>query len=88
MANEVRGAGRLRGLYAITPRTEDTAGLLARASACMASGAAVLQYRPKDLRPGLALTQARELAQLCRAHGTTFIVNWPLNLKIAVDLLN
>lgn len=84
MTSEAAARRPLRGLYAITPRTEDTPDLLARARACVDAGAAVLQYRPKDLRPGLALTQARELALICRAGDTLFIVNDSPTLALTV----
>ena len=80
-----RGAGaRLRGLYAITPATPDTARLALLARECLEGGAAALQYRAKDMAPGLALVQARRLAELCRAHGALFIVNDSLALALAV----
>jgi thiamine-phosphate pyrophosphorylase len=74
---------RLRGLYAITPETQDTARLLAAAQECLAGGAALLQYRAKQAAPGVALVQARGLAELCRRHGAAFIVNDSLPLALA-----
>jgi thiamine-phosphate pyrophosphorylase len=75
--------GSLRGLYAITPETRDTRRLLAAARACLAGGAALLQYRAKDLAHALALEQARALASECRAAGALFIVNDSVDLAIA-----
>jgi thiamine-phosphate pyrophosphorylase len=82
----VSGARRiaLRGLYAITPETRDTASLVSRAESCLAGGAALLQYRFKDLPSALALEQARALAQACRVHGALFIVNDSIELARAV----
>ena len=74
---------RLRGLYAITPLTHDTADLAARAQACVAGGARVLQYRFKDLPQGLALEQATALADVCRRGGALFIVNDSLSVARA-----
>ena len=82
MAAESR-APRLRGLYAITPQMEDTARLVTLARDCLAGGAAILQYRAKQVAPGLALAQARALAGLCRGHGALFIVNDSLPLAVA-----
>ena len=65
----------LRGLYAITPQTRDSRRLLARAEACLAGGASLLQYRFKDLPAALAREQALALREACRAHGALFIVN-------------
>jgi thiamine-phosphate pyrophosphorylase len=65
----------LRGLYAITPETGNTSALLARVEACLAGGAALVQYRAKDLARDVALEQARAIAQRCRDHGALCIVN-------------
>jgi thiamine-phosphate pyrophosphorylase len=83
MTSEVRA--RLRGLYAITPETGDTARLVSRVEESIAGGAALVQYRAKRLAPALALEQARRLASVCRAHGVMFIVNDSLDLAAAVD---
>lgn len=80
-------AGResLRGLYAITPESGDTAWLAARVEECIEGGAALVQYRAKEAAPGLALEQARLLAQLCRARRVPLIVNDSVELAIAAD---
>ena len=64
----------MRGLYLITPTTPDTATLLARVAAVL-PGAALLQYRAKDLDASLRAAQARALATLCRAGGVPLVVN-------------
>lgn len=74
----------LRGLYAITPGTSDTARLERLARAALEGGAAILQYRAKEVPAGLALVQARALADLCRRHGALFIVNDSLPLAVSV----
>jgi thiamine-phosphate pyrophosphorylase len=81
----VSGAARpaLRGLYAITPGIADTRTLLARVEACLAGGAAALQYRAKALAPQLALEQAQALAAACRRRGALFIVNDSVELARA-----
>ena len=68
-------AAALRGLYAITPETEDTAWLAARVEECLEGGARIVQYRAKGLRPSAALEQASRLARACRAAGAALIVN-------------
>lgn len=73
----------LRGLYAITPGMADTARLCERVEACLAGGAALLQYRAKDASPALALEQARRLVALCRARGVPLIVNDSIELALA-----
>ncbi len=71
---------RLRGLYAITPPD------LSRVEAALASGAlCALQYRAKDADAPRRLREARHLAQLCRAHGVSLIVNDDVELALAVD---
>lgn len=76
---------RLRGLYAITPETADTEGLVSRARLCLEGGARLLQYRAKSLDPALALEQARRLAAECRRAGALFLVNDSVELALAVD---
>jgi thiamine-phosphate pyrophosphorylase len=84
MPSERGASARLRGLYAITPETADTARLVLLARDCLEGGAAALQYRAKGVAPGLALVQARRLGELCRAHGALFIVNDSIELALAV----
>jgi len=79
MASEAR----LRGLYAVTPGIADTAVLIARVDAALAGGAALVQYRAKDIPAALALEQARAIVAVCRGHGAPLIVNDSLDLAIA-----
>ena len=74
----------LRGLYAITPVTRDTEALAGKVAAALAGGAALVQYRFKDLAPALALTQARRLAALCAGADVPFVVNDSVPLAAAV----
>lgn len=74
----------LRGLYAITPVTTDTPSLVARVRACLEGGASLVQYRFKELAPGLALVQARALLAECRAHGVPLVVNDSIELAAAI----
>lgn len=67
---------RLRGLYAITDAALQPAELLCeRVARAIEGGAALVQYRDKSGDTALRRSQARALAELCRAHGTTLIVN-------------
>jgi len=75
--------GPLRGLYAITPGTADTALLVRQVEAVLEGGAALVQYRAKDLAPALRLEQARRLAVVCRAHRAALIVNDSPELALA-----
>jgi len=74
---------RLRGLYAVTPDTADTASLVARARMALEGGAGLLQYRAKGRDPAAALDQARSLAAECRRTGALFIVNDSVELALA-----
>lgn len=68
-------ARRLRGLYALTPDTRDTAALVAAVAAALDGGAAAVQYRSKELDAPLRATQARALARVLAARGGLYIVN-------------
>lgn len=68
-------ARALRGLYAITPREPDTVRLVEKVARAIAGGAALVQYRAKDLTHPQRLEQARALASLCHARGAALIVN-------------
>lgn len=70
----------MRGLYAITPESLDSTDLRRRVASALEGGIALLQYRRKA-RANLA--EARELARMCRAHGTRFVVNDDLELALA-----
>ena len=76
---------RLRGLYAITPETADAAALAAQVAACIAGGAALVQYRAKRAGGAAALVQARAVAEACREGGVPLIVNDSVELAVAVQ---
>ena len=76
---------RLRGLYAVTPESADTAWLADRVAQCIAGGAALVQYRAKRAAGSLALVQARALAEVCRAGNVPLIVNDSIALAAAVQ---
>ena len=73
---------KLRGLYAITPDSSDTAVLLAKVRSALQGGIAVLQYRNKFA--GVVQRRAEVLALLgmCRRRGVPFIVNDDLQLAL------
>ena len=75
--------GPLRGLYAITPGHADTALLVRQVEAALEGGAALVQYRAKELAPALRLEQARRLAAVCRSHDALLIVNDSAELALA-----
>ena len=76
---------RLRGLYAITPDIEDTAALLAAASAVLSGGARIVQYRNKRADAARRHEQGQALRQLTRAHDALLIINDDAALALALD---
>lgn len=74
----------VQGLYAITDanlqRPQD---LRSCVEAVLGNGVRLLQYRDKSAHPR-RWQEARQLAALCRAHGTVFIVNDDVELAAAV----
>ncbi|MDE2323013.1 MAG: thiamine phosphate synthase, partial [candidate division NC10 bacterium] len=48
-------------------------------------GASMIQLRDKAAGPRQLLYEARQITQLCRAHGVAFIVNDRLDLALAAD---
>ena len=78
---------KLRGLYAITPETTDSAQLEASVRALFVAAAtncAALQYRNKSGTEVIRLEQARLLGALARASRVPFIVNDDVRLAVAV----
>lgn len=75
----------VRGIYAITPETDDTSGLLAKVDAALTGGVRVVQYRNKSGSTALRRAQCRALIE--RVHGVdgTLIVNDDSHLAVAVD---
>ncbi len=71
----------MRGLYVITDAAlQPPERLTVRVGAAIEGGAALVQYRDKSADRALRLRQARALAELCRAHGVTFIINDDIQL--------
>ncbi|HJU21333.1 MAG TPA: thiamine phosphate synthase [Casimicrobiaceae bacterium] len=68
-------ASRVRGLYAVTPDSDDTDALVAKVAAAIEGGAAIVQYRNKTSSPQVRRSQAQALAKACKDHDALFIVN-------------
>jgi len=64
-----------RGLYGIAPDWADTGRLMVAVQAAIRGGMRALQWRPKKTSHLESLAQGRQLADLCKAAGVTFIVN-------------
>jgi thiamine-phosphate pyrophosphorylase len=75
----------ISGLYAVTPDTADTPGLLEKVEAALSGGARLLQYRNKSASAALRLTQGRALLALCWEYQTPLIINDHLDLALALD---
>jgi thiamine-phosphate pyrophosphorylase len=75
----------IAGLYAITPDTDDTPGLIEKVEAALSGGACLLQYRNKTANPALRLTQGRALLALCREYQVPLVINDHLDLALALD---
>jgi len=73
---------KLRGLYAITPESGESAVLLGQVARALEGGIACLQYRRKARQ---STREALALAALCRASGVPFIVNDDVGLALAVN---
>jgi thiamine-phosphate pyrophosphorylase len=76
---------QVSGLYAVTPELTDTMALTDKVDAALRGGARVIQYRSKSIEDSLRLSQAREIARLCRNGNAVFIVNDSLELAREVD---
>ena len=81
-AQDLRRA--IRGLYAVTPESDDTAALVRDVAAALAGGATLVQYRNKRAAPDLRLAHAKALQALCRERGALLIVNDSVDLARAV----
>ena len=72
----------IQGLYLITPQGSDEQVLhIVREG--LRGGVQVVQYRDKQRAPEQQLTLARQLAQLCKEAGVTFLVNDNPELAVA-----
>lgn len=75
----------IKGLYAITPETGDTAQLLLHTRAALSGGAQIVQYRNKSADIALRHEQAAELLALCHEFDVPLIVNDDVRLAALTD---
>ncbi|MGB0129748.1 MAG: thiamine phosphate synthase [Rhodocyclaceae bacterium] len=75
---------RLRGLYAVTPDTADSAGLVAKVRDAISGGAVVVQYRSKLSDALLRRVQAEMLLDVCRNSGVPLVVNDDLAMALRI----
>ncbi len=64
----------IKGLYLITPQGSDEK-VLSIVREGLRGGVSVVQYRDKERSPQAQVQLARQLAELCKAAGATFLVN-------------
>jgi len=62
------------GLYLITDNNQD-GQLLTKVKAALTGGAAIVQYRAKEIRPDDRRKMAEKLKRLCRQHKARLIIN-------------
>lgn len=74
----------MRGLYAITPETRDTARLIEQVRLAIAGGATVVQYRSKRIGQNVVRQQAEALRAITLETGTKFVVNDNIELALSV----
>lgn len=75
---------RIRGIYAITPETERTPGLLEKVNAALAGGVRLFQYRNKSAASELRREQCSALLATVKDRGGTLIVNDDCGLALDV----
>lgn len=75
----------LRGLYAITPETDDATALFAGVEATLAGGCRLLQFRDKLSPMTERVARGRVLRRLTRDHDARLIVNDDLALAALLD---
>lgn len=75
----------IKGLYLVTPDTDDTDWLCAQVTRALVGGVQLVQYRHKTATPALRQHQASALLTLCRAAGVPLIINDHVSLAQALD---
>jgi thiamine-phosphate pyrophosphorylase len=66
---------QIRGIYAVTPETEDTSDLIAKVTAVLKGGAGIIQYRSKSGTRAMQREQCIELLACAHAFDAILIVN-------------
>lgn len=65
----------IRGIYAITPDTNDFSTVMPAVHELLEAGVDILQFRNKQLNQNDKLEVAKRLQGLCRDHHTVFVIN-------------
>ena len=69
-------------LYLITGNRKDLKGIVLQA---LEAGVKIVQYRDKFLNDNEKVSQAKDLASLCKKYNSLFIVNDRIDIALAVD---
>lgn len=75
----------IKGLYVITPDSQEVDLLCSKVRAALEGGATLVQYRNKIADSHLRLRQATALLVLCRAYDVPLIINDHLDLCVKID---
>jgi thiamine-phosphate pyrophosphorylase len=78
-------AGKLHGLYAITPEYADGTRLLADVEAALSGACRIVQYRDKSSAMPERVARAWALRELTRRHGARLLINDDLALAFLVE---
>ena len=81
----IQSSKQLKGIYAITDPELMGKDLLSMTQQAISGGINILQYRNKLAKPDQQMQEATILAQLCKEHAVTFIVNDNVELALQVD---
>ena len=74
----------LRGLYAITPESQDGARLMADVEAALAGGCRIVQYRDKTSPAPERVARAHALRHLTQAYNARLVINDDMALAFLV----
>lgn len=74
-----------KGLYLVTPDSDDTAMLCHTVESALHGGVVMVQYRHKLATPALRKEQASALLAICRKANVPFLINDHLELVMALD---
>ncbi len=76
---------KLSGLYFITDSKLSKQGIVADVQQAIEAGCRIVQYREKEKSTAEMVTEAKEIAALCREHDVLFLVNNDVDVALAVD---
>ncbi len=78
-------SNKISGLYAITPDSLDTEGLVKMVHKALKGGAKLIQYRNKSADVLLRRKQVCHLLSLCKEYNVPLIINDHLDLAVETD---